>query len=97
MGDSVPKHTVEALDRYWKFGYQPGSFLTALLCGDVFHAIGRADYLNKEALGHIVEYIVRHAPRGSYGSEDLVQDWVNRGEMFQFHEKQRVVEILSAE
>lgn len=94
---NVPQHTIEALDRYWTHGYQPGSFLTTLLCGNVFDAINRADHWNKEALGHIVYYIVHMAPRGSYGSPELVQDWLNRGEMFQFYEKQRVVKILSTE
>ena len=94
---NVPQHTVETLDRYWTHGYAPGSFLTTLLEGDVFNAIGRADHWNKEALGHIVYYIVHHAPRGSYGSKELVQDWINRGEMFQFYEKQRLVAILSEE
>ena len=99
MGEdkNVPQHTLEALDRYWKYGYAPGSFLTTLLTGNVFDAIGRADNWNKEALGHIVYYIIHYAPRGSYGSPALVQDWINRGEMFQWHEKQRVVDILSKE
>jgi hypothetical protein len=92
---NVPSHTVEALDRYWHYGFMPGSFLGLLLCGDIYNAIGRADHSNKFALGSIVEYIVRKAPRGSYGSEALVQDWINQGEMFQQYQKQRVVEILS--
>ncbi len=91
----VPSHTVEALDRYWTHGYEPGSFLGMLLCGDVYNAVLRADRWNKQALGPIVEYIVRNAPRGSYGSVQLYQDWVNRGEQFQWYQKQRVVDILS--
>ncbi len=92
---SVPQHTIDALNRYWTHGYSPGSFLSALLAGDIYNAIGRADFMNKEALGHIVYYIVHNAPRGSYGSPELVQDWINKGEMFQWHEKNRVVEYLS--
>ncbi len=97
MGDdyNVPSHTIEALDRYWTHGYEPGSFLGMLLCGDVYNAILRADRWNKEALGPIVEYIVRKAPRGSYGNVRLYQDWINRGEYFQWHQKQRVVDYLS--
>ncbi len=98
MGDDdrlVPDHTKSALERYWTHGYEPGSFLGSLLCGDVFNAILRADPWNKEALGPIVEYIMRKAPRGSYGSVALYQDWVNRGVAFQQHEKNRVVDYLS--
>lgn len=93
--DNVPSHTKEALDRYWNYGFEPGSFLGTLLCGDVFNAICRADHWNKDALGPIVEYIVRKAPRGSYGSVQLYQDWINHGERFQWHQKQRVVDYLS--
>ena len=91
----VPSHTVEALDRYWTHGYEPGSFLGLLLCGDVYNAVLRADRWNKQALGSIVEYIVRNAPRGSYGSPELVQDWINQGEMFQRYQKNRVMDYLS--
>lgn len=92
---NVPEHTIEALDRYWKHGYSPGSFLSSVLVGDLYTAAARADPANKRSLGFIAEYIVHEAPRGSYGHPEVVQDWINRGEMFQFHEKQRVVEILS--
>ncbi len=97
MGDEyeVPSHTVEALERYWTYGYSPGSFLSSLLCGDIYGAIGRADHWNKAALGQIVEYIVHKAPRGSYGTSNLYQDWINRGVAFEQHQKQRVVDILS--
>lgn len=98
MGDedkNVPEHTKQALERYWTYGYAPGSFLTTLLAGDIFNAISRADHWNKMELGHIVYYIVHKAPVGSYGSPELVQDWINRGEMFQLHEKRRVVDYLS--
>ncbi len=97
MGDEheVPSHTVEALDRYWTHGYEPGGFLGSLLCGDVFNAILRADPWNKQALGPIVEYIVHKAPRGSYGTAQLYQDWINQGVAFQQHQKNRVVDYLS--
>jgi hypothetical protein len=98
MGDedkNVPSHTKEALERYWTYGYDPGGFLTTLLTGDVFNAVLRADHWNKMELGHIVYYIVHKAPRGSYGSTALVQDWINRGVAFQQHQKNRVVDYLS--
>lgn len=93
--NAVPNHTLEALDRYWRYGFEPGSFLGMLLCGDVYNAILRADQWNKARLGEIVEYIVRKAPRGSYGSIHLYQDWVNHGVAFQQHQKNRVLDILS--
>lgn len=95
--NNVPNHTKGALERYWLYGYAPGSFLGYVLCGDIYNAVTRADSSNLDALGHILVYIVRNAPRGSYGSVDLYQDWVNKGEMFQWHQKNRVIEYLSTE
>ncbi len=97
MGDEyeIPSHTAEALDRYWTHGYAPGSFLSCLLCGDIYGAVGRADHWNKAALYQILEYIVHKAPRGSYGTPQLYQDWINRGVAFQQHQKNRVVDYLS--
>ena len=99
MGDhlDVPTHTIEALENYWTHGYAPGGFLSSLLCGDVYYAIRRADPWNKTALGHVVEYIIHKAPPGSYGSEELYQDWINRGVAFKQHEKNRVLDYLSRE
>ena len=51
--DNVPSHTKEALDRYWTHGYEPGSFLGMLLCGDVYNAVLCADHWNKQSLGPI--------------------------------------------
>jgi hypothetical protein len=93
----VPRHTLEALDQYWRHGYQPGSFLLAVLYGDLFAAATRADKWNKDALGHIAVYVAHEAPRGSWGNEELVKDWCNRGKWFQHYERQRLVDILSTE
>ena len=92
---NIPGRTIESLDRYWKYGYAPGGFLTSLLEGDIYQAISRADRWNKGSLGYIVEYILHAAPPGSYGNTNLVQDWINQGVAFEQHQKQRVVDILS--
>ena len=92
---NVPSHTIEALENYWTRGWEPGSFLTAALSGDLYQAAARADKWNKDALGHIAVYIAREAPDGSWGSRNMVKDWCNRGDWFQRYEKQRVVDILS--
>ncbi len=92
---NVPSHTLEALDNYWKHGWEPGSFLTAVLCNDLYTATVRADHWNKGALGYIVEYLINEAPHGSYGSVEIVKDWCRKGVAFKQHEKHRLVDILS--
>ena len=92
---NVPHHTREALDNYWKHGWEPGGFLMSMLVGDLYGAAARADHVNKGAIGYIAEYIVNEAPYGSWGSAEVVRDWCNKGVAFKQHEKHRVVDILS--
>ena len=93
----VPDHSRETLDNYWKHGWEPGSFITNMLVGDLYAAAARADFINKPAMAFIAEYIVNEAPEGSWGNMDLVRDWCKKGHYYQQHEKQRLVEILSTD
>lgn len=92
---NVPSHTIETLENYWRHGFEPGGFVTSVLCNDLYTAAMRADHWNKGALGHIVEYVINEAPEGSYGSAELVKDWCRKGVAFKQHEKNRLVDILS--
>lgn len=94
--NGVPEHTLEALNNYFKFGWEPGSFLMSVLCGDLYGAAGRADHMNTPSLAYIAKYIMNEAPYGSWGSVEAVRDWVNKGHYFQVYEKQRLVDILKA-
>lgn len=93
--NNVPDHTLEALNNYFKFGWEPGSFLMSVLCNDLYTASGRADHMNKPALAYIAQYIVNEAPYGSWGDVETVRDWINKGEHFQRYERKRLVDILS--
>ena len=73
--DAIPEHTHEALIRYFVHGMEPGSFLTAMLAGDLYAAAFKADHINKGTMGHIAVWIVHHAPHNSYGSYDIVKKW----------------------
>ena len=71
----IPEHTHDALIRYFVHGMEPGSFVTAMLAGDLFNAAFKADHLNKLAMGNIAVWIVHHAPHNSYGNADIVATW----------------------
>ena len=75
--DAIPEHTHEALIRYFVHGMEPGSFLTAMLAGDLYAAAFKADHVNKGTMGHIAVWIVHHAPHNSYGTADIVKKWCN--------------------
>ena len=89
-----------SLEDYLMRGYEPGSFLTAVLANDLFGAVGRADGYNKQNLNYIVQASSISMPIGSYGSYDHVHDWVGdkhgcRSRYVDFMEKERMMDILS--
>lgn len=94
-GYHVPEHTQGALERYFTHALEPGSFLMAVLVNDLFGAVGRADMWNAAALAEIVKWLWNEAPRGSFGDEQLVKAWLNKGEYFEAFNKQLVVDILA--
>jgi len=50
----IPEHTFSALYRWFRHGYQPGGFLTAVLDNDAWQAAALADPRNREALAYII-------------------------------------------
>jgi hypothetical protein len=85
----------EAFQRYFDYGFEPGSFGMAVLCNDLTGAVLRADHWNKQMLPGTVQWLVNNAPHGSWGSPEIVRDWLSKGVAFKQHEKHRLVDILS--
>jgi hypothetical protein len=71
----VPGHTREALEDYFFYGYQPGSFLYSVLINDLIGACTHCDHVNREAIVDIVKWLLHRAPHGSWGSREMVQNW----------------------
>jgi hypothetical protein len=93
----IPDHTREVFERYFRHGYEPGSFGRAVLCNDLHMAIMRADRDNRALLYQIVYWLQENAPRGSWGSPELVQGWLNKNKWFEAYQKHLTFEILSEE
>jgi len=75
----IPEHMVDGLVRYIVQGVPPGSFLTAVLSGDLFEALRRADDINQSALVGYARFLTNYAPIGSYGSPGSVTEWIKSG------------------
>lgn len=75
-GYSIPPHTREALTNYIVNGWEPGSFLTAVLTNDLFGAVGRADYENRLALMEICRWIYCEAPSNCWGDREVMQNYL---------------------
>lgn len=98
----VPEHTVQSIDNYLVHGYQPGSFVKAMLAGDMFRAIGCADTTNRNAIWAIGYSIMHVLPQSSWGSYEAVDDWCNdvggrRTKWVTDREKQQAWDILTRE
>lgn len=76
IGQHVPMHTRESLERYFLYGLPPGGFLTHLLTNNLYGAFASADYQNKQHMQSIVEWLVTCAPGGSYGCHEAMNQWL---------------------
>ena len=91
----VPEHTHEALMNYFNHCWEPGSFLMAVLQNDLMQASFRADHINRSKIPEIAAWIYHNAPRGSWGSEEVIRGWLGKNEYQQEYEQQRLVNILA--
>lgn len=73
----VPDHTRGALERYVFDRYEPGGFLTAVLCNDLMAAIARADSQNIQALKDICQFIYNEIPSNAWGSPKNIANWLD--------------------
>lgn len=92
----LPDVSQEALKNYFLYALPPGSFLTALLSGQPWTVvISRADVWNKPILGKYLGWLQELAPEGSWGSEENVEDWLNKGPAYQAFQKSLMWEALN--
>ena len=69
----IPVYMREGIVGYLLDGQPPGGFLNAVIEGDLFEAISRADGTNAHRLKDYVSFFFMHAPRGSYGYRGAVE------------------------
>lgn len=75
----IPGHMHQAIRDYVLHGYQPGSFLTALLSNDFMEAAGRADEDNARRLTGWAMFFYNYIPTGCYRSPKAVATWIADG------------------
>ena len=67
-----------AVQRYIENGFEPGSFLRALLSNDLRGAIARADAANIAKIPHWVVWMENNLPGGAWGSPESYEHWIAR-------------------
>lgn len=62
---------------YICYGGSCGGFMWALMSGDLYGVVKKADDTNRLQIIQLAEWIHSHAPVGCYGSQIKVQAWVD--------------------
>lgn len=73
---AIPTNTLAGLMNYHLEGVPTGDFLRAVLSGDLFGAMGRADARNKQALSAICMYVANQLPAVCWGGPNAVEQWI---------------------
>ena len=75
---SVPKDYADPMYNYLVYGFEPGSFFTAVLANDFFGATQRRHPASTiEALKHLVGWMHDNVPLKAMGSYQAVKDWTS--------------------
>lgn len=75
---NIPKLIKQGIDRYAKKGVPTGGFLKAVLCNDLFEAVGRAGDESESALKQIVQYVYNEIPGNCWGSLEQYDAWIEK-------------------
>ena len=67
----------QTLEHYLMRGFAPGGFTTAVLAGDLFGAVAKADHWNKPAIAEIVQEVLWKCPSHAIGSYEAVKAWID--------------------
>ena len=75
----LPEHMQGAARRYIEKGHPPGQFLTAVICNDLFKAVGHADEENQKALVTWVKFFYNEAPGECWRDKENMDAWMSIG------------------
>jgi len=87
------EYTTLGAENYLIWGIEPGGFLKAVICNDLYRASATADYQNKPILTEISAAVFHNFPHGSYGGYEQYENWMRnkdgiRTEFSRYMEKQ---------
>lgn len=74
----IPAHLHSGLALYTLHGTPTGSFLEAMIAGDLFDACGRADEESATAIFPLAKWIYSNIPASGMGSRENYNDWIRR-------------------
>ena len=72
----LPDYMVEGMYNYLTYKIPPGSFMSAVLCNDLYAACQCADGTNRFRLFGYIDFLHNEAPTKSFGSYDAYKTWL---------------------
>ncbi len=75
----LPEHMRDGAKRYVERGIEPGGFMMAVLCNDLYGAASKADDINRSMLFEWVQWMYTELPGPAWGERSLVDAWIARG------------------
>lgn len=78
LDQRIPEYMHHPLACYIADHTPTGDFLHALLCGDLFRAVNRADDKNILVLPVYAGFLFNYAPYSCYGSKEKVNTWLEQ-------------------
>lgn len=72
----IPEHVLAGVYSFVEHRTEPGHFLSAVLCDNLFEAVGRADKESGAALRELVCFIHCEVPTMCYGNTIKVRGWL---------------------
>lgn len=76
-GNFIEPNIQQAIENYLFYGWEPGSFTTALLANDMYSAVGSMHPGLSNGLKDVVTWVVNVMPAHSYGNYTAVENWMN--------------------
>ena len=73
---SISPYMVSVIKDYVEHGYDPGSFLSAVICNNLREAVNRADDGNMRNLPAFVIFLCNNTPAGCWGSKRNMEWWI---------------------
>ena len=72
----LPAYMVPGMYNYLSNKIPPGSFMSAVLCNDLYLACQTADSTNRFRLFAYMDFLHNEAPPKSFGSYDAYKSWL---------------------
>lgn len=77
--ERLPANMRDGVTRYVMHGIPGGSFMSELFANRLVQAFGRADEENTAVMRDWAGWLYNNAPRGCWGSEKAVAEWIAAG------------------